>query len=186
MNIVITSNPVRIRDNIHDYVDNFEIACIRERPLLSMKEEKMIYQCDVWYQDGTEIEEEENDQEFQFCYHPTDMLTTVLDDIAGVIAAYQEYNLSQDEDKQEELNVIVVCERQWNKEAVRYLKRALVDRIEGIEDYPNVLDLYQYLKITNKDDLANILMQTLNTKFVYPEDPVAFGYAVYETLKHYI
>ena len=48
MNIVITSNPVRIRDNIHDYVDNFEIACIRERPLLSMKEEKMIYQCDVW------------------------------------------------------------------------------------------------------------------------------------------
>lgn len=114
------------------------------------------------------------------------MLTTVLDDIAGTIAMYQEYNLSQDEDKQEELNVIVVCEKQWNKEAVRYLKQALVDRIEDIEDYPNVLDLYQYLKITNKDDLANILVQTLNTKFVYPEDPVAFGYAIYETLKRYI
>ena len=186
MNIIITSNPVRIRDNIHDYVDNFEIVCIRERPLLSMKEDRMVYQCDVWYQDGMDIEEEVSDQEFQFYYHPTDMITTVLDDIAGTIAVYQEHNLSQDEDDQEELNVIVVCEKQWNKEAVRYLKRALVDRLEDIEDYPNVLDLYQYLKITNKDSLTNILMQTLNTKFVYPDDPVAFGYAIYETLKHYI
>ena len=114
------------------------------------------------------------------------MLTTVLDDIAGMIAAYQEYNLSQDEDDQEELNVIVVCEKQWNKEVVRYLNRALADRIEDIEDYPNVLDLYQYLKITSKDNLVNILTQTLNTKFVYPDDPIAFGYAIYETLKRYI
>ena len=49
-----------------------------------------------------------------------------------------------------------------------------------------MLDLYQYLKITSKDNLVNILTQTLNTKFVYPDDPVAFGYAIYETLKRYI
>ena len=154
MNLIITSNPIQLKNNIYDYVDNFEIVCVRERSLSTMRTPTSVYQYDVWYHDGMDIEIETNDHEFQFHYYPTDVLTTALDEIAKLIIMIQEAILERDED--------------------------------DVGNYPNVMDLYQYLRIGNKDDFANIMKNTLNTQFIYPEDPVAFGYAVYQTLKYYI
>lgn len=186
MNLIITSNPIRLKDNIHDYVDNFEIVCVRERSLSTMRTPTDVFQYDVWYHDGMDIEEETSDQEFQFHYYPTDVITTALDEITELIVMIQEAILNKDEDDQEELNVIVICEKQWNKDAVQYIKRKITECVDDIDDYPNVMDLYQYLKINSKDDLAQIMKMTLNTEFIYPDDPIAFGYAIYQTLKHYI
>lgn len=186
MNLIITSNPIQLKNNIYDYVDNFEIVCVRERSLSTMRTPTSVYQYDVWYHDGMDIEIETNDHEFQFHYYPTDVLTTALDEIAKLIIMIQEAILERDEDDQEELNVIVICEKQWNKDAVHYINQKLAEDMDDVGNYPNVMDLYQYLRIGNKDDFANIMKNTLNTQFIYPEDPVAFGYAVYQTLKYYI
>ena len=87
---------------------------------------------------------------------------------------------SKDEDNKEELLLTSCCDYNWNKQVVKYVNTQLGDYDDQTET--TCINLYQYLKVPGMTAMVRMLKNILGTDFIYPEDPVAFGYAVYRIL----
>ena len=74
--------------------------------------------------------------------------------------------------------IAVACSEVWNPQIVRYLD----ERFAYEEVNISCLDMYKYNGIVRKDRLVNIMKKSLGSEFIYPDDAVAFSYAVMQFL----
>lgn len=179
---IITSNAVPVR-NIKEYNDNFVICHLFQKEMNApFSRMKMKYDFHVFHQDEMEFDQEEymNSADMEFHFNSEPDITESLKAIIQTIDSYNEkYNGKdgEDEDNPEEFQVIVACNKQWNKQVVKYLRQRFHDK--GLDITP--LDIYEYFGIVNMDKLKNMIQSALGSEFVYPEDPVSFSYALYMT-----
>lgn len=179
---IITSNAVPVK-NIKEYNDNFVICHLFQKEMNApFSRMKMKYDFHVFHQDEMEFDQEEymNSADMEFHFNPEPDITESLKAIIQTIDSYNEkYNGKdgEDEDNPEEFQVIVACNKQWNKQVVKYLRQRFHDK--GLDITP--LDIYEYFGIVNIDKLKNMIQSALGSEFVYPEDPVSFSYALYMT-----
>lgn len=75
----------------------------------------------------------------------------------------------------EEIIVAVACQYEINRKVADALSREL--KQAGSSIVP--LNLYASLKIPSREKLVEYLKLALGSDHIYPDDPVAFGYALY-------
>lgn len=179
---IITSNAVPVK-NIKEYNDNFVICHLFQKEMNGpFSRMKMKFDFHIFHQDEMEFDQEEymNSADMEFHFNSEPDITESLKAIIQTIDSYNEkYNGKdgEDEDNPEEFQVIVACNKQWNKQVVKYLRQRFHDK--GLDITP--LDIYEYFGIVNIDKLKNMIQSALGSEFVYPEDPVSFAYALYMT-----
>lgn len=171
---LITSNIIPIR-SIKDYNDNFIICYLHTSLITPHNPPKTKYIFEIYYQTDMLIDEEETDHEMVFNYHPVSTITEALDKIADFVQYEVETEMDKDEDLRDEVTVGVCCDYSWNTQVVKYLNSNFADHELEFE----CLNLYQYLKIVRVERLVQTLKGALGTEFIYPEDPVNFGYALH-------
>ena len=186
---IITSNILPIR-NIRSYTDNFVICHLFQKPSnIPYREIKYKYDFHIFHQDEMELETEEYmnsiDMEFHFIDKPD--ITQSLDQIIQTLQSlYEKYNCNnnldetqQSEFDQEDFQVIIACDKNWNRQVFKYIQNKICD--VGVDI--SIIDLYQYFNITNLDKLKSLIQSMLGTEFIYPEDPISFSYALYQTIQ---
>jgi len=136
----------------------------------------------VYHQDGMSVEEYDeytNVSGYNYKFIPVRTIDQALDDIIdGIIAAEDRLDSTNDPDNPKEDLMVVCCfPRQWNAQAVKYINNVLTHKAET-----QILDIYKHFKITNDSQLEQIVKNRLNTEFVYRDDPIAYGFALYKAL----
>ena len=185
MTILLTSTPAPAGQQITDYVDNFIFSVLTQVDVALSKTPAKRYRYDTFYQDGSEPEFDENTNDFEFHYYSVATITEAISGIVELVSKYQRIMDERPDDRREEINLIIACDKHWSRAVAKSIQDE-IDEVEDFTHYPNIMNLYGYMKLTNRDSLVDIITRTLNCKFVYPDDPVAFGYALYLTLSHYI
>ena len=145
------------------------------------KKAKLIYQFDIFYQDGMEFDPDDysNTDTMIFKFHPVNAITTALEEISSMIVDLELDNEEQDEDLQEDNQFCVCCDYLTNQQIVQYLNH----QFNELDSDTTCLNLYQYLKITDTEKLVNLVKMVLSTDFVYPDEPISFSYALYKAIK---
>ena len=180
---IITANSQDVR-SIRDYNDNFIISHLIETTNPPFNTNVICYHFDVYYQDGISLADYTDytdTPEITYRFIPVASITEALDRIAvKLIDAEDEAaeRAEDDEDTQEDLLVAVVCNVKWNYQVVRYLN----GRINESGNDTSCLDLYRHFKIVRQERLVDILKEHLHTQFIYPEDPLAYGYALFQLI----
>lgn len=180
---VITSNPISVT-SLKRYHDNFIICHATERPLVApMVNGGIGFSFKVYHQDGMDVEEYDeytNVPGFKYEFIPVRSITQALDSIVDTIV--------DDEDKidqragdlnipKDEIMIVCACGKQWNRLVVQYINKELARDAES-----QAFDIYRHFRCTQESQLAQIVKNRLDTKFVYPEDPIAYAYALYQAL----
>ena len=174
---VITSNPVRVR-NFSDYVDNF-VLCHGTRKLIPPRTEPLEV-LKIYHQDGMDLDEYDDyldDVSMELEFIPVQSIPKALDLMAEDIANQEKQSRIQseeDREQPEEFMVAVACDYGWNARATDFLTRAI--RKRGQETVP--INVYRLLHVPSMGKLATLVKGQLGSDYVYPEDPIAFGYAL--------
>lgn len=180
---IITSNPTDIK-SIHGYHDNFIIVHLSEATLIPMSMDTVGYNFHVYHQDRmdlSEYDEYQSSSNMRFQFHPVRNIIEALDKIIENIVQAEERARTEAQrfnENQEEIMIASVCDMSWNKQGMKYIDSELAQR--NCES--SCLNLYQYLRVGSIERLAEILKARLRSDFVYPEDPVAFSYAIMRVL----
>lgn len=180
---IITSNPTTIK-NIQDYTDNFIVVHLMECTMISLSVQTSGYKFNIYHQDGmdlSEYEEYQNSSNLRFEFIPVRTISEALDKIIETIVQDEEQARTEAEkfnENQEELMVASVVDMSWNKLGINYINNGLAQH----DCESSCLNLYQYLRVGSIQSLVNILKGRLQSDFVYPEDPVAFSYAIMRVL----
>lgn len=180
---IVTSNPVAVK-SLKDYNDNFIICHLQEKVLLPFANAAMGFLFKIYHQDGMDLEEfneYENEANYKYEFIPVRSINDALQAIArDVVASEQAAQKEADKlgDTQEEVMLATVCGYSWNKHAISRLN----SEIRKLHGETACLDLYTYLRAPNIERLAQIVKNQLQSEFVYPEDPIAFSYALMRTL----
>lgn len=176
MTHIITSNLGTV-GSIHQYQDNFIIVhlhVVHQAPLVNYTPH-FIY--DVYYQDGMVLDEDyESDNEVEFVLHPVASITEALDSITDDLVDDDYEENKKDQDKTEERAIVTACNPSWNRQVTRYMN----EQISSLGSSLEVMNLYTYMKIVNIDRLVQSLKASLNTEFIYPDEPISFAYALYQ------
>ena len=183
---VITSNPLKL-GSIYRNNDNFIVVHTYTKIIIPRVATSIGYGIDIYHQDGMSLEEFDDyhsDDGIVYDFIPVAAITQALDMISDVITRDETQrqernrNLEQDDDPPDESMVAVSCDQSWNKQASRYINQILSSN--GIE--LSAIDLYSTLKIVSQNRLTEYLKKSLGTEFIYPEDPVSYGYAIHRVL----
>ena len=181
---VITSNRPVLK-TIHRGGDNYILVHTSE----VMRPPRMdaIYHFDVYFQEGQLDPEEEfesylDSPTLELEFHHTPSIPTALDDIAEELVDWK--GVAHDEaiqsnDTEEEIMVACACAYQWNGAAVKYLLGQLRSYHCDLEP----LNLFRVLRMPGDDRLADFVRTSLNSKMVYPEDPIQYGYAIHRMIR---
>ena len=176
---LLTSNILPIR-SIREYNDNFIISLLHVVPFAPLTNGKMKYVYDIFHQSEMEMDDQYTNQtDIEFHLHPVATIEEALVSISQQIKGTEEMIQSRDEDSQEELVFGVCCDYAWNGQVVKYLNN-LFGEMDNCEI--QCLNLYTYLKIPSVEAMSRTLKNSLGTEFVYPEEPVAFGYALHTAI----
>lgn len=182
---VITTNP-SIPDKITDYAENFVISHLHQSRLLPLSDGSLGYVFDVYHADGmdmSEFEEYLDEPNFRYNFIATEGITTALDAIIESVAD-EEVDLELDAEEQEDDTpdtitfAIVTTNIRTNTQFCTYMNRALKEHESEIK----CLNLYYYLKMSKIKQIEDLVKMHLQTEFVYPEDPVAFGFCLSQIL----
>lgn len=171
---IITSNQLGITE-LKSYHDNFVISHVQEKAFLPYANAELGYQFDIYHQDGmdlTEWEDYEDTPDIHYIFHPVPSIRHALDQIAeSLIQLYRE---EQEKSNPIELGVVSVCEIKWN----HHVERILNTLFNQAKVELTCLNLYKYMKIADPNKLTKQLKDMLHSDYIYPEDPVAYGYAL--------
>ena len=177
---VITSNPVDIR-HLKQYASNFVLVHTYEKlvvPSVNLATQFL----DVYHEQGldlAEYEDYEDDSRFRYSFMEAVQPGPAIESIAEVILTEDRLaNADTPEDNPEEHMVAFACDYRWNQSAVKRFNSWMKEHYSEI----TAVNLYTVLKVPSKEKLAEYIKMALSTEFVYPDDPIAFGYAVYQTL----
>lgn len=169
--------------HIREYTENFVFGLLHIRYEYPFHPPKTIYVFDIYYQDGMDIEEEENTDNMEFRYHSCSTITDALDQISKLLYDIDFVEQQKDEDIREDIMIGVCCDYKINKEICNYLNQ----KFNEYEDTElQSIDLYQYLKIGSSQSMVQVLKRMLHTEFIYPDDPIAYVYALYQAIQGYM
>ena len=175
---ILTANSVPMK-SIKDYNDNFVFSLLHTENSKIHKAKKTFYQYDIFLQDGMDTEGYDISGDMINCdIHEHPEITSSLDHIVEILLAAEERQAMRDEDLQEEITLMVCCDYQWTQTYVKELN----ERFAEAESELTALNIYRELHIASKDRLTTMLKTALNTEFIYPDDPIAFGYALVTAL----
>ena len=179
---IVTSNIIPIK-SIYNYNDNFIICHLHTvtHPF-PYSVPKLKYLFDIYHQDEMIMDDSDSyasDEDMEYRYHPVASITEALNQIAEDVIQFESDELEKDEDLQQEITLAVSCDYPWNKQVIKYLNNQFTDHDSDL----TCLDIYNYMKIGSIERLGTTLKSMLGTNYIYPEDPIAFGYAIYQAVK---
>lgn len=174
---VITSNAIPI-DSIKKYNNNYLLSLLHSGILIPSAKKEKIYYYDIFQQVTDDEVEDTSSNQFDFNFIERPDITEALKLIARYLAQEEKGQLELDEDFQEEMIVIAACPFSWNQQLVKYLNEQLIELGSEVR----CLNIFTHYKLPSMDRLAEALKVSLNTNFIYPDDPVAFGYALYQAI----
>lgn len=183
MTNVITSNQISIKGNIRSYQNNFIICHLYTKNILvtSSPLEQMVF--DIYYQDGMDLEtngeEYENTDTMKFNFHPVPTITSAFDMISSEICDMELDAEDENENQNTEIfRCFIACQYSWNQAATAYFR----NQFEELQMETPAENIFRCLKLPSMERLVNLLKVSLNTTFIYPDDPISFSYAIYKAL----
>lgn len=175
---LLTSNSIPIT-SIKAYNDNFTLSLLHSELSKVHKKNATFYQYDIFIQDGMDTEEFDiTDNMINVDIHEYPDITSSLDKIAEIVYSAEHRQDARDEDVREEITLAVCCQYSWNQQVVKYLNSALDELGSSVV----AISVFKELHVASMERLSNTLQTVLNTTFIYPDDPVSFGYALHYAL----
>lgn len=175
---VITTDDNNFR-SIKEYNDDFTICHLHLFNLPIYFPPRTGYIFDVYCQSEKDYGYE-SDNEMKYNIIESPAITTVLDSICENIAGdYNKYLQNLDADDVPDESVIVIASSiTWNPQIVRYMNSKFSD----LDTDLIALDIFKMYNIVSRPRFTNIVKQSLGSEFVYPDDAVAFSYAVMQLI----
>ena len=177
MVVILTADQLPVK-SIQEYADNFLIAFTTEK-LSPVLNNTWVPYYELYCQEGSE-EEIPDDPKIIIKYNSavniTDAAEKVAIRLAEIDSSITAYN--DQYESNELLQVFVCCPYDWNNQFTNALNAALRENDHDLE----VTDLYRYLHVVRVDRIVQSLKQILSTDFIYPEDAMAFGYALHAAI----
>lgn len=174
MTYILTSNQSELEFN---YSDDFELSLFsNQKNHINLKQPEQ-YHFQIFSKDTKPLTESyQSENEFYFEFHDVPDIGESIRQIAETIVNREQKELEKDEDLREELTIIVCCTYKWNRRIVNLLNEQFREFNSELE----CLDLYRYMKIGSTERMTQGLKGVLNTDHIYPDDPVMYGFAIYQ------
>jgi hypothetical protein len=143
-----------------------------------------IFQYDIFTQDSSspDLEDCVSSDGINFDIHEQPTITSALDEIANLLMDVWEKQQARSEDLKEEITLACCCPYKINQQFVKYLNEIFSDVDMSIGKDLVALNLYNQLRVSSSSRMAELLRSLLNTEFIYPDDPISFGYALNQVL----
>lgn len=175
---LLTSNNIPIT-SIKNYNDNFILSLLHSEVSKVHRSRTEIYQFDIFIQDGMDTDDFDNSEDLiNLDIHEHPDITSSLDQIAEMLVKAESRQEARDEDLREEITIAVACQYDWNQQIVKYLNNALSE----LDSNLIAINIFRELRIPSMDRLTQSLKTALSTEFIYPDDPISFGYALLTAL----
>lgn len=193
---IVTANSIEIK-SIKDSNNNFVIVHLHTEPFKVFNRPMTKYVFDIYYQDGMDLDqlysegmEYNNSNGYIYNPIPSPNITSVLDEIVQKVKDLEPVDTDPDDDDEQSseypepaeegappdvTTLALACYPSLNAQIRKYLDSEFIDQDCDVR----CLDLYRYMKLTSVEKLVNSLKQTLNTEFIYPDDPISFAYSIY-------
>lgn len=171
---IITSNHVPVT-SIKHYVDNFMIVHHYKRQiLLPYSDPKLKHIFQTYIQTEMDYPEDEFEDTAQFEFHIHEMSTMIESIDQIILAIYDQWKKIKDSGSDEDTMIICACVPEWNTSLCSYMNKIMHSK--GMDT--TCLNWYQALHAPSIESMKNIMTNRLGTKFIYPDEPVSFAYAI--------
>lgn len=182
----ITTNSIDI-DSVYDDIENF-IIChnfIKQSKLnVSVNPITSVVHITVYYKDGFNEDELEEIKEsygsnasMKFRFVPVENITSALNKIINNISnriAELEDDETYEDSEYEDNDIDVMCVME---EPIARLFNSYINKKASNNQLPiQSSSLLQYTKIPNLAHLTHTLKMIFDNEYIYPEDPISFGY----------
>lgn len=125
----------------------------------------------------------ENSINNKFVYHVTNSSESSLNYQIRKLSEFMRNKIDgSHSDILDELTILIACDPSVNKTITKKLSEEL-KKIQKDKSEIIVKDMYQFLKIVNKDRLIETLKTMLNVKQINVDDPIILGYCISEALR---
>ena len=181
----ITTNPISDQfKSVKDDTENFIICHHYQSDLKVTTQSTKVNRFNIYYQDGMDDVIEEimetyaSDSRNKFRFVPVAYIAEALDKIINnisnrIASAVDEDDDSDDEDDAEaDVQIICAMEEKVARGFCSYLNKECRNNEVECE----AISMLQYSKIPKLEDLKNTFVSVFHTEFIYPEDPIQFGY----------
>ncbi|MCM1295005.1 MAG: hypothetical protein NC311_05640 [Muribaculaceae bacterium] len=179
----ITCNPIEVK-RLTDYHENFIIVHLTDKVLAPLANGATGLYFKVYHQDGMDVQdydEYEDTVDMRYEFIPVRSITDAFSRIADDLIDAEDRNDQRAEElgiSKDEIMVACVCGKAWNPKAVKYINNDIREDTTDIQ----VVDMYQTLMIPSEEKMAQFVKTALGSQFVYPEDPIAYAYALHRVL----
>lgn len=181
----ITTNPISDQfKSVRDETDNFIICHHYQTDLKVTLQATKLNRFNIYYQEGMEdiieeiMETYASDSRNKFRFVPvayiSEALDKIINNISNRITSVMDEDIDPDDEGDAEADVQIICAMETNvaRGFCSYLNKSCRNNDVECE----AISMLQYSKIPKLEDLKNTFVSVFHTEFIYPEDPIQFGY----------
>ena len=181
----ITTNPISDQfKSVRDETDNFIICHHYQTDLKVALQSTKLNRFNIYYQEGMEdiieetMETYASDSRNKFRFVPvayiSEALDKIINNISNRITSVMDEDIDLDDEGDAEADVQIICAMETNvaRGFCSYLNKSCRNNEVECE----AISMLQYSKIPKLEDLKNSFVSVFHTEFIYPEDPIQFGY----------
>lgn len=181
----ITTNPISDQfKSVRDETDNFIICHHYQTDLKVTSQSTKLNRFNIYYQEGMEdiieetMETYASDSRNKFRFVPvayiSEALDKIINNISNRITSAMDEDIDLDDEGDAEVDVQIICAMETNvaRGFCSYLNKSCRNNDVECE----AISMLQYSKIPKLEDLKNTFVSVFHTEFIYPEDPIQFGY----------
>lgn len=181
----ITTNPISDQfKSVRDETDNFIICHHYQTDLKVTLQSTKLNRFNIYYQEGMEdiieetMETYASDSRNKFRFVPvayiSEALDKIINNISNRITSVMDEDIDPDDEGDAEADVQIICAMETNvaRGFCSYLNKSCRNNDVECE----AISMLQYSKIPKLEDLKNTFVSVFHTEFIYPEDPIQFGY----------
>lgn len=181
----ITTNPISDQfKSVRDETDNFIICHHYQTDLKVTSQSTKLNRFNIYYQEGMEdiieetMETYASDSRNKFRFVPvayiSEALDKIINNISNRITSVMDEDIDPDDEGDAEADVQIICAMETNvaRGLCSYLNKSCRNNDVECE----AISMLQYSKIPKLEDLKNTFVSVFHTEFIYPEDPIQFGY----------
>ena len=181
----ITTNPISDQfKSVRDETDNFIICHHYQTDLKVTLQSTKLNRFNIYYQEGMEdiieetMETYASDSRNKFRFVPvayiSEALDKIINNISNRITSVMDEDIDLDDEGDAEADVQIICAMETNVARCfcSYLNKSCRNNDVECE----AISMLQYSKIPKLEDLKNTFVSVFHTEFIYPEDPIQFGY----------
>ena len=181
----ITTNPISDQfKSVRDETDNFIICHHYQTDLKVTLQSTKLNRFNIYYQEGMEdiieetMETYASDSRNKFRFVPvayiSEALDKIINNISNRITSVMDEDIDPDDEGDAEADVQIICAMEENvaRGFCSYSNKACRNNEVECE----AISMLQYSKIPKLEDLKNSFVSVFHTEFIYPEDPIQFGY----------